>query len=131
MFSDEETAAAIVALLLVKKNKEKRKRFVWVKPWLERSTNLGLYETLVQELRFEDESEYKKLPRMTPQDFDEILELMQGDISETKINIPDSIPANIKLAAIIRFLATDDIYTNLPYQFLVNAITLSKFIPGK
>ena len=104
---------------------------MWVKPWLERSTNLGLYETLVQELRFEDKSEYKKLPRMTPQDFDEILELMQGDISKTKINIPDSIPANIKLAAIIRFLATDDIYTYLPYQFLVNAITLSKFIPDK
>ena len=51
MESDEETAAAIDASLLVKRNKKKRKRSVWVKPWLVRRTNLGLYETLVQELR--------------------------------------------------------------------------------
>ena len=68
MESDEKTAAAIVALLLVKKNK-KKKRCVWVKLWLGRGINLGLYETLVQELRFEDELEYKNLLRMTPHGF--------------------------------------------------------------
>ena len=41
----------------------------------------------------------------------------------------DLIPENIKLAAIIRFLATSDNYTNLQYQFRVYASTLSKFIP--
>ena len=51
MESNEETNAAIVSLLLVKRNKKKRKRSVWVKPWLGRRTNLGLYEMLVQELR--------------------------------------------------------------------------------
>ena len=70
--SDEETTAVIVALLVVKKNKKKRKRSVWVKPWLRRRINLGLYETLPQELRLEDKSEYKKLLGMTPQNFDEI-----------------------------------------------------------
>ena len=49
-------ASTIVTLLLNKKNKKKRKRSVWVKPWLGRRINLRLYETLVQELRFEDES---------------------------------------------------------------------------
>ena len=60
MESDEETAATIVALLLVKKNQKKRKRSVWVKSWTGRRINLSLYETLLQELRFEYESEYKK-----------------------------------------------------------------------
>ena len=59
MESGEETAAAIVALLLVKKNKKKRKRSVWVKSWLGRRMNVGFYETLLRELRFEEESEYK------------------------------------------------------------------------
>ena len=54
----EETAAALVALILDKKNKKKRERFVWVNSWLGRRINLGFYETLVQERRFEDESEY-------------------------------------------------------------------------
>ena len=51
MESNEETAAAIAGSLLVKRNKKKRKRSVWVKPWLGRRINLGLYEMLVQELR--------------------------------------------------------------------------------
>ena len=68
MESDEKTATAIVALLLVKKSK-KKKRCVWVKLWLGRGINLGLYETLVQELRFEDELEYKNLLRMKPHGF--------------------------------------------------------------
>ena len=51
MESNEETAAAIVALLLMKGSRKKRKRSVWVKPWLGRRINLGLYEMLVQELR--------------------------------------------------------------------------------
>ena len=75
MESNEETEASIVSLLLVK-NTKTRNRSVRVKSCLERSTNQGLYGTLVQELRFEDELEYKKLLRMTPQDFDEILGLV-------------------------------------------------------
>ena len=43
-----------------------------IKPWLRKKINISLYETLVQELRFEDKSEYKKLLRMTPKHFDEI-----------------------------------------------------------
>ena len=81
---------------------------MWVKPWLRRRINLGLYETLVQELKFEDESEYKKLLHIAPQDFDEFWGLIQNDITKAKTNMRDSIPANINLATIIRFLATGD-----------------------
>ena len=42
---------------------------------------------------------------MTPHFFDEILGLIQDDITKTNTNMRDSIPTNIKLAAIIRFLA--------------------------
>ena len=52
MESNEETAAATVAILLMKRNKKKRKRSVRAKPWLERRIHLGLYEMLVQELRY-------------------------------------------------------------------------------
>ena len=54
MESNEETAAASVASLLFKKDKEQRKRSVWIKSWLGRRINLGFYETLVTELRFEE-----------------------------------------------------------------------------
>ena len=62
---------------------------MWVKPWLKRRINLGLYETLVQEIRFEDKSKYKKLLRMTPQDFDEVLGLIQDGVTKTNTNMRD------------------------------------------
>ena len=78
MESDEEAAAAIVTLLLVKKIRKKGKRSVWVKPWLRRRINLGVYETLVQELRLVDELKYKKILGITLQNFDEFLGLICG-----------------------------------------------------
>ena len=51
MESNEETAAAIVVSLLVKRNRKKRKTSAWLKTWLGRRSNLSLYEVLVQELR--------------------------------------------------------------------------------
>ena len=50
MESEEETAAAIVALLLFKRNETRRKRSMWVKPWVGMRINLGRYEMLVKEL---------------------------------------------------------------------------------
>ena len=41
------------------KNKKKRERSVLAKPFLGRRINLGLYEMLVQELRFKDKEEQK------------------------------------------------------------------------
>ena len=51
---------------------------MWVKPWLRKRINLGVYETLVQELRPVDELEYKRIRGMTPQNFDEFLGLICG-----------------------------------------------------
>ena len=45
---------------------------------------------------------------MTPHDFDDILGLIQDDITKTNTNMRDSIPANIKVALAIPFAATID-----------------------
>ena len=63
MDSDEETALAVVSLVLalkIKNKKKKKKRIVWVKPWLQRRSYLGYFDTLLKELRSEDEAEYKR-----------------------------------------------------------------------
>ena len=96
---------------------------------MSRRTNLGVYDTLLQELRSEDEGEYRKFLRMTPENFDELLELIKADISKYDTNMRDSIPANIKLAATVRYLATGESYSELQYQFRIHSSTLGKFIP--
>ena len=83
---------------------------VWVKPRLNRIINLGFYETLAQELRLVDESDYKKILHMTPQNFDDgYFGTYQDNTTETSRNIC-VIRDQQTLAATIRFLATGDKY---------------------
>ena len=62
MNSQEECAAAIVVVIILKKRKKKRrkKRKLWVKLWLSRRNERGIYNNLIQELRCEDVDEYKR-----------------------------------------------------------------------
>ena len=61
------------------KTKKRQKRFTCTKSWLRRQGSLGLYDILLSELRFADEEKYKKFPRMTPENFDELLGLIAAD----------------------------------------------------
>ena len=64
MDCEEECAAAAVIIAVISKSRKKRKqrrhRSIWVKPWLTRRSELGVYDKLLQELRFVEINEYKK-----------------------------------------------------------------------
>ena len=51
-----------------------------MKPWLKRRQSFGVYETLLAELRLEDECNYKNYLRMTSENFEEIFQLIKDDI---------------------------------------------------
>lgn len=128
--SDEELAAAAVVVAVLQKRKTKRrKRKCWVKPWLARRPKLGIYETLLSELRLEEENEYKNYLRMSTENFDELFRLVEKDITKQNTIMRDAISAKVKLAITIRFLSTGESYKSLQYQFRVHHSTLSKFIP--
>ena len=71
-----------------------------------RRNKLGVDNTLLQEFRLEDEDEYKRFLRMTPDNFSELLKLIETDIQKQNTYLRDAIPAKIKLAVTLRFLAT-------------------------
>ena len=132
MDSDEETALAVVSLVLalkIKNKKKRKKRIVWMKPWLQRRSYLGCFDTLLKELRSEDEPEYKRFLRMTSQIFDELLELVEEDITKENTRFRDATPASIRLAVTIKFLAMGMSYSELAYQFRVHKSTIAKFVP--
>ena len=72
----------IGVLLKRRKTKQRKKRSVWVKPWLQRKNKLGVYHTLLQELRIEAEDEYNKFLRMSPEVLDELLTLVKPEIEK-------------------------------------------------
>ena len=112
MDNDIESAAAatIVIAIICKRRKVKirKKRSAWVKPWLKRREERGIYNTLVRELRLEEELEYKKFLRT----FDELLKLIEADITKQNTVMRDAIPASLKLAVTIRYLSTGASYAD-------------------
>ena len=108
---------------------KRKKRVCWIKSWLNRRQQLGIYDTLLQELRFEYEEDYKKYLRMNANNFDEILSIIANDITKQDTNMREAIPPKIKLAATLRFLSTGATYSDLQFEFRVHKSTLGKFIP--
>jgi hypothetical protein len=51
----------------------RRRRQVWVRPWISRRLDFGLYDKLLVELRNEDQGAFKKFMRMPPEMYDELL----------------------------------------------------------
>ena len=129
MSSDKGAAALVVLLHIIKYQKKRKSRSHWVKPWLSKRSSFGVYDTLLQELRSEDEGEYKKFLHMSPDVFDELLNLIEEDITRQNTHLRESIPARVKPAATIRFLATGENYSDLQYQFRVHQSMLGQFIP--
>ena len=74
-----------------KLRKRRKKRRVYMKPWFRRRKNWELYETLLAELRLEEEYNYNILLRMTCENFEEIFQLIKTDISKGKSNLRELI----------------------------------------
>ena len=53
------------------KRSKHKKRSAWVKPWPQKRTQFGIYDTLLQKLRLQEEEDYKKFLRMSTDTFDE------------------------------------------------------------
>ena len=63
-----------------------------MKPWPKRRKNLGFYETLLAELRLEDEYDYKKCLQMTFENFEEIYQLIKENITKENAKMRDPVP---------------------------------------
>lgn len=107
----------------------KSNRTCWVKDWVGRRSNLGASSTILTELANEDRQEYKKIMRMSVDQFNELLSLVEGDISKVDTVMRSAIPARVKLEIALRFLATGDSYQSLAIFFRVPANTISSFMP--
>ena len=110
--SQRRVAACVLLLFCVKRRRKNRKRWrkrlIWTKPYISRNPSLGVYNTLVQELRAEDTAAFKNFLRMDQNCFDELLEMVKPHIQKQDTNMRKSISAGEKLALTLRYLATGE-----------------------
>ncbi|GFX36162.1 protein ALP1-like [Trichonephila clavipes] len=115
--------------LIRRQNAKRKKRKVWVKPWVGRRTEYGASHTLLKELKNEDHTAYRNMLRITGEQFDELLEMVRGKLSKQDTTMKMAIPVTTKLEITLRYLATGDSFKSLEYLFRVPETTISRFLP--
>lgn len=85
-------------------------------------------ESMFLEMLSEDSGEFSNFCRMSPTDFDYLLSKLKPIIEkkETKWRLP--IPAKVRLAVALRFLATGDSYRSLHFLFKISSSIISKIV---
>ena len=107
---------------------ERRRRMVWVKPWLLWRTTLGHYDTLMQEFMRESRGDFKSYLRIEPAMFREMLDRLLPRITKSD-DIRPALAHGLILAITLRFLATGDSYHSLAFNFRVAHNTISILVP--
>ena len=105
-----------------------RGRF-WVRPWIGRRRQFGLYDQLLVELRNEDQASFKNFMRMPPEMFDELLTRVGPGITKQNTHYREALDPGLKLALTLRHLASGTKYHSMSYGWRVPHNTISMLIP--
>jgi hypothetical protein len=73
-----------------------KKKRIWIRKWISDRTITG-GSSLLQQLRGEDPSEYRLALRLTSENFDELLSLIESSIQHQDTVMRKALPAKIKL----------------------------------
>lgn len=99
--------AVIAAYLLNKKSVQKKnKNKKYSSKWLLERESEGFSHKLLKEIEVEDLKLYRNILRMTPSQFQQILEKVKPHINKLDTNFRNSIPAGERLQITLRYLAT-------------------------
>ena len=123
----QSVAVAHVADYL-RRERRNRQRSVWVRPWICRRFELGIYDRLMVELRNEDPRSFQNFMRMSPAMFDELLTRLTPRLTKTSTNYRQNLEPGLKLAVTLRHLASGAKYRELVYGWRLPHNTISKVV---
>ena len=118
-------AAAVHLTVADRRRSRRRNRQVWVKEYRGHCND----QPLVRELRENYPEDYRNYLRMDCEAFDDLLSLVQNRIKKMDTVMRQSIPAEQRLIATLRFLATGRSLEDLKFTTGISAPSLSKIIP--
>lgn len=131
MVGTKQKVAAALIIYLRKKNKKKRKqKRMWVREWIRRRESEELVEKFVAELREGDPKSFTNFVRMSPENFDWLLEKVRPKIEKKNTQLRKAVSATTRLVVTLRFLASGDTYRSLSYLFRLPHNTISSIVPA-
>ncbi|KAK7907089.1 hypothetical protein WMY93_015701 [Mugilogobius chulae] len=114
--------AFVLAILLARQRKERRRRF-WVHPINQRRQQQGYFHNLIAELR-QDSQRHHRFFRMSVEQFDEIISIIGDDLRRQTTNYRAPISPQERLAVALRYLASGDSLISLAYGFRLGHSTV-------
>ena len=101
---------------------------MWVRQWILRREEKGLYHNLMAELRNEDQSSFVNFLRIPPEMFDELHERCAGRLTKQTTNYRQPLEPGLKLALTLQHLASGATYKDMSYGWRVPHNTISRFV---
>ena len=121
---------AIYYLKKKRKRKQRKRRVRWVKSWIGRRRQFGLYDQLMVELRNEDQRAFKNFLHMPREIYDELLERVGPRIAKRHTSCRAPLEPGLKLALTLRHLASESSYMSIRYGWRVPHNTQSVIVRG-
>ena len=111
-----------------RRRKRRGRRRFWVRPWIGRRLQFGMYDQLLVELRNEDQAYFKNFMRMPPEMFDELLTRVGPGITKQNTHYREALDPGLKLALTLRHLASGTKFHSMSYGWRVPHNTISLLI---
>lgn len=107
---------------------KRQKRQWWVKAWMKNRNTYG-HMPLLQELRDNFPTDFRNYLRMDAESFRILLDLVTPIISKQDTRMRESISAEERLTATLRYLATGRSFEDLKFSTGISSPSLCKIIP--
>ena len=120
-------SSQIAESLLDERNRKQRRK--WVREWISRRF-LGASAHLLKELASEDPIAYRNILRLSPEKFEELLEMVSLMIQKKDTPMRMAVPSRVKLEITLRYIASGDSLMSLEYWFRVPHNTIANFLAG-
>lgn len=114
---------------LLQQRPVRRPRREWAKQWLLDRPLYGQYEILLTQLSMNDPASFRNFTRVPVEMFNRLLTRVEDAITGRPSHFRQPLPAGLKLACTLRYLASGDSYHSLSFNFRVSVPAISKFIP--
>jgi DDE superfamily endonuclease len=108
--------------------RRRRRRAMWVRQWIIRRPQLGLYDRLMVELRNEDPRAFKNFMRMPPVMYDELVERLTPALTKETTRLRAPLDPGLKVAITLRHLASGSKYMEMQYGWRVPNNTISLIV---
>ena len=99
--------------------------------WVKRRSEKGYFNSIIRELRIEDRAGYREMYRMDVTDFGFIMAQISDLISpQERLGGTSPIECDGRLALTLRYLATDESFQSLSFQYRISLNAVSCIVKG-